>query len=83
MTVKMFFTECFPWDLIIHYFCQVLADNIGLPSRIVKGCKYCNREDASSCLVRFEPDRYFLFLTALIIASNLSSCYFTSLHPKL
>ncbi|KAL7133543.1 hypothetical protein ABFS83_12G147800 [Erythranthe nasuta] len=39
---------------------KVLADFIGLPCRIAKGCKYCTREDASSCLVRFELDREFL-----------------------
>ncbi|NP_001234454.1 CTR1-like protein kinase [Solanum lycopersicum] len=39
---------------------KVLADAIGLPCRIAKGCKYCNRADASSCLVRFGPDREYL-----------------------
>ncbi|KAK6126287.1 hypothetical protein DH2020_039992 [Rehmannia glutinosa] len=39
---------------------KVLADTIGLPCRIAKGCKYCTREDASSCLVRFELDREYL-----------------------
>ncbi|KAK6126307.1 hypothetical protein DH2020_039952 [Rehmannia glutinosa] len=37
---------------------KVLADTIGLPCRIAKGCKYCTREDASSCLVRFELDSH-------------------------
>ncbi|KAD3337540.1 hypothetical protein E3N88_33060 [Mikania micrantha] len=32
---------------------KVLADTIDLPCRIAKGCKYCKRDDASSCLVRF------------------------------
>ncbi|XP_024983898.1 serine/threonine-protein kinase CTR1 isoform X2 [Cynara cardunculus var. scolymus] len=32
---------------------KVLADTIDLPCRIAKGCKYCRRDDASSCLVRF------------------------------
>ncbi|KAH9674818.1 serine/threonine-protein kinase CTR1 [Citrus sinensis] len=36
---------------------KVLADAIDLPCRIAKGCKYCKREDASSCLVRFGLDR--------------------------
>nr|URM60572.1 serine/threonine-protein kinase CTR1 CTRI [Gymnema sylvestre] len=36
---------------------KVLADSIDLPCRIAKGCKYCNRDDASSCLVRFGVDR--------------------------
>ncbi|XP_042014464.1 serine/threonine-protein kinase CTR1-like isoform X3 [Salvia splendens] len=39
---------------------KVLADVIGLPCRIAKGCKFCNREDGSSCLVRFELDREYL-----------------------
>ncbi|KAL0426504.1 UNVERIFIED_CONTAM: Serine/threonine-protein kinase CTR1 [Sesamum latifolium] len=42
---------------------KVLADFIGLPCRIAKGCKYCTREDACSCLVRFAVDReYFIDL---------------------
>ncbi|XWS55956.1 hypothetical protein CRYUN_Cryun09bG0044400 [Craigia yunnanensis] len=39
---------------------KVLADTINLPCRIVKGCKYCKRDDASSCLVRFGLDREYL-----------------------
>ncbi|CAN1134919.1 Serine/threonine-protein kinase CTR1 [Linum perenne] len=39
---------------------KVLADAIDLPCRIAKGCKYCNRDDASSCLVRFGLDREYL-----------------------
>ncbi|XP_039039786.1 serine/threonine-protein kinase CTR1-like isoform X2 [Hibiscus syriacus] len=39
---------------------KVLADTIDLPCRIVKGCKYCKRDDASSCLVRFGLDREYL-----------------------
>lgn len=39
---------------------KVLADTIDLPCRIAKGCKYCKRDDATSCLVRFGPDREFL-----------------------
>ncbi|KAJ7976058.1 CTR1-like protein kinase [Quillaja saponaria] len=39
---------------------KVLADTINLPCRIVKGCKYCSRDDASSCLVRFGLDREYL-----------------------
>ncbi|CAL1373072.1 unnamed protein product [Linum trigynum] len=39
---------------------KVLADAIDLPCRIAKGCKYCKRDDASSCLVRFGPDREYL-----------------------
>ncbi|XP_052174456.1 serine/threonine-protein kinase CTR1 isoform X2 [Diospyros lotus] len=39
---------------------KVLADTIDLPCRIAKGCKYCMREDAASCLVRFGVDREYL-----------------------
>ncbi|XP_075104128.1 serine/threonine-protein kinase CTR1-like isoform X1 [Nicotiana tabacum] len=39
---------------------KVLADIIDLPCRIAKGCKYCNRSDASSCLVRLGLDREYL-----------------------
>ncbi|NP_001302656.1 serine/threonine-protein kinase CTR1-like [Brassica napus] len=39
---------------------KVLADIIDLPCRIAKGCKYCNRDDAASCLVRFGLDREYL-----------------------
>ncbi|XP_043698334.1 serine/threonine-protein kinase CTR1-like [Telopea speciosissima] len=39
---------------------KVLADTIDLPCRIAKGCKYCQRDDASSCLVRFGLDREYL-----------------------
>jgi serine/threonine-protein kinase CTR1 len=57
---------------------QVLADIIDLPCRIAKGCKYCNRDDAASCLVRFGLDRYdtsdceraFIFLFSLLFVSG-------------
>ncbi|XP_022863781.1 serine/threonine-protein kinase CTR1-like isoform X3 [Olea europaea var. sylvestris] len=39
---------------------KVLADFIGLPCRIAYGCKYCNRDYASSCLVRFGIDREYV-----------------------
>ncbi|KAL0309584.1 UNVERIFIED_CONTAM: Serine/threonine-protein kinase CTR1 [Sesamum radiatum] len=39
---------------------KVLADIIGLPCRIARGCKFCTRNDASSCLVRFGLDREYL-----------------------
>lgn len=39
---------------------KVLADTIELPCRIAKGCKYCRRDDASSCLVRFGLDKEYL-----------------------
>ncbi|KAB2023666.1 hypothetical protein ES319_D06G034100v1 [Gossypium barbadense] len=34
-----------------------LADYIGLPCRIAKGCKYCAADHRSSCLVKIEDDR--------------------------
>ncbi|CAL5350797.1 unnamed protein product [Camellia sinensis] len=39
---------------------KVLADTIDLPCRIAKGCKYCMRDDATSCLVRFGVDREYV-----------------------
>ncbi|KAE9619615.1 putative protein kinase TKL-CTR1-DRK-2 family [Lupinus albus] len=41
---------------------KVLADAIDLPCRIAKGCKYCKRDDAASCLVWFRHvnDREYL-----------------------
>ncbi|KAL8140555.1 hypothetical protein V2J09_006576 [Rumex salicifolius] len=36
---------------------KVLADTIDLPCRIVRGCKYCSGDDATSCIVRFGLDR--------------------------
>ena len=41
----------------LTWFLQVLADTIDLPCRIARGCKYCTRDDASSCLVRFGLDK--------------------------
>uniref|UniRef100_A0A7N0UWI0 Protein kinase domain-containing protein n=1 Tax=Kalanchoe fedtschenkoi TaxID=63787 RepID=A0A7N0UWI0_KALFE len=38
---------------------KLLADAIDLPCRVAKGCKYCARDDASSCLVRFGIDREY------------------------
>ncbi|KAL6986798.1 hypothetical protein U1Q18_043401 [Sarracenia purpurea var. burkii] len=37
-----------------------LADYIGLPCRIARGCKYCVADHRSSCLVKIEDDRKFL-----------------------
>lgn len=48
-------------DLLYTQYFQVLADAIDLPCRIAKGCKYCKRDDASSCLVRFGLERYVLY----------------------
>ncbi|CAD6225707.1 unnamed protein product [Miscanthus lutarioriparius] len=39
---------------------KVLADKVSIPCRVVKGCKYCKSDDASSCLVRFGLEREFL-----------------------
>ncbi|KAJ0781336.1 putative protein kinase TKL-CTR1-DRK-2 family [Helianthus annuus] len=39
---------------------KILADTIDLPCRIAKGCKYCKRDDASSCLVRISEDKELL-----------------------
>ncbi|KAG5541896.1 hypothetical protein RHGRI_021658 [Rhododendron griersonianum] len=36
-----------------------LADYIGLPCRIARGCKYCDADHQSSCLVIIEDDRNF------------------------
>ncbi|XP_031392603.1 serine/threonine-protein kinase CTR1 [Punica granatum] len=35
-----------------------LADHIGLPCRIARGCKYCTADHQSSCLVKIEDDRH-------------------------
>ncbi|KAF9598701.1 hypothetical protein IFM89_029951 [Coptis chinensis] len=39
---------------------KVLADFIDLPCRVAKGCKYCRRDDAASCLVRFGVNKEYL-----------------------
>jgi len=33
---------------------------VNVPCRVVKGCKYCKRDDAFSCLVRFGFEREYL-----------------------
>ena len=33
---------------------QKLADYIGLPCRIARGCKYCASDHRSSCLVKID-----------------------------
>ncbi|KAJ0101955.1 hypothetical protein Patl1_05946 [Pistacia atlantica] len=43
---------------------KVLADLVNLPCRIAKGCKYCRRDDASSCLVKIGCDRFKAVKTA-------------------
>ncbi|KAJ1288982.1 hypothetical protein BS78_02G130700 [Paspalum vaginatum] len=39
---------------------KMLADKVNIPCRVVKGCKYCKSDDASSCLVRFGLEREYL-----------------------
>ncbi|KAG5022654.1 hypothetical protein JHK82_018568 [Glycine max] len=34
-----------------------LADYIGLPCRIARGCKYCVADHRSSCLVKIKDDK--------------------------
>ncbi|KAL3504886.1 hypothetical protein ACH5RR_034727 [Cinchona calisaya] len=36
-----------------------LADYVGLPCRIARGCRYCVADHRSSCLVKIEDDRKF------------------------
>ncbi|KAL1222511.1 Serine/threonine-protein kinase CTR1 [Cardamine amara subsp. amara] len=36
-----------------------LADYIGLPCRIARGCRYCKEDHQSSCLVKIDDDRKF------------------------
>jgi len=36
---------------------QRLADYIGLPCRIARGCKYCVADHRSSCLVKIKDDK--------------------------
>ncbi|CAM0953185.1 unnamed protein product [Alopecurus aequalis] len=39
---------------------KMLADKVNVPCRLVKGCKYCKADDASSCVVRFGLEREYL-----------------------
>ncbi|KAH0460347.1 hypothetical protein IEQ34_011010 [Dendrobium chrysotoxum] len=39
---------------------KILADAVHLPCRIAKGCKFCKRDDSSSCLVHFGLEREYL-----------------------
>ncbi|XP_062091876.1 serine/threonine-protein kinase CTR1-like [Humulus lupulus] len=39
---------------------KILADLFNLPCRIVKGCKYCSRDAAASCLVQFDYEKEYL-----------------------
>nr|GMD91312.1 serine/threonine-protein kinase CTR1 [Ipomoea batatas] len=36
-----------------------LADYVGLPCRIARGCKYCVEDHRSSCLIKIEDDQKF------------------------
>ncbi|XP_054788717.1 serine/threonine-protein kinase CTR1-like isoform X2 [Prosopis cineraria] len=36
-----------------------LADYVGLPCRVARGCKYCSADYRSSCLVKIEDDKHF------------------------
>lgn len=36
---------------------QKLADYVGLPCRIARGCKYCVEDHRSSCLVKIQNDK--------------------------
>lgn len=42
---------------------QKLADYIGLPCRIARGCKYCVSDHRSSCLVKIEDRQLVRFDT--------------------
>lgn len=42
---------------------QKLADYIGLPCRIARGCKYCVADHRSSCLVKIEDRQLVRFDT--------------------
>uniref|UniRef100_A0A0E0B6R6 non-specific serine/threonine protein kinase n=1 Tax=Oryza glumipatula TaxID=40148 RepID=A0A0E0B6R6_9ORYZ len=39
---------------------KMLADKVNVPCRVVKGCKYCKSDDATSCLIRFGLEREYL-----------------------
>jgi hypothetical protein len=39
-------------------FPQVLADSIGIPCRLVRGCKHCDRADSASCVVQIDDREY-------------------------
>ncbi|XP_050210460.1 serine/threonine-protein kinase CTR1-like [Mercurialis annua] len=51
-----------PVGLCVHraLLFKVLADSINLPCRIAKGCKYCRRDDAASCIVQVGDEREYL-----------------------
>lgn len=39
---------------------KVLADTIDLPCRIARGCRYCGKDDGSSCIVQCGDDREYV-----------------------
>ncbi|KHN08983.1 Serine/threonine-protein kinase CTR1 [Glycine soja] len=48
------------WDAeSVSYRLWRLADYIGLPCRIARGCKYCVADHRSSCLVKIKDDKQF------------------------
>lgn len=50
---------------------QKLADYIGLPCRIARGCKYCVADHRSSCLVKIEDSRQSrLVVLAVLVSLN-------------
>ncbi|KAI3732926.1 hypothetical protein L1987_64138 [Smallanthus sonchifolius] len=42
----------------LGYYGKKLADYVGLPCRIARGCKYCVEDHRSSCLVKIQDDNY-------------------------
>ena len=43
--------------VVVHWWCQVLADAVGMPCRIARGCQFCHMDDGASCLVLASDDR--------------------------
>ncbi|XP_030489676.2 serine/threonine-protein kinase CTR1 isoform X2 [Cannabis sativa] len=39
---------------------KILADLVNLPCRIVKGCKYCSKDIAASCLVLLDSEKEYV-----------------------
>ncbi|XP_051150642.1 serine/threonine-protein kinase CTR1-like isoform X2 [Andrographis paniculata] len=50
-----------------------LADYVGLPCRIARGCKYCVSDHQSSCLIKIEDERNVHGPDSSINGSSLSS----------
>ncbi|KAG5018906.1 hypothetical protein JHK87_014761 [Glycine soja] len=51
-----------------------LADYIGLPCRIARGCKYCVADHRSSCLVKIKDDKQFSRLAPHGFRSSFLFC---------